>query len=486
MDQLGGSSDSSTSSSSSEGFSSSSSLSSSSSSSDSSSSSSSGRSSSSTTSSGSSSSSSEGIGTSVAGGAGNGNGNGAWDDKAGNDGTGGGGGGNNGKRKEDAAANGGHRLRNDKIVFDVFISDPFCPDIDLFRLWVNGTQEKAVPCDYKATGSSGGDLCGSSSDADGPIMSLSSGLTSNKEPSFIRAHIRHQYHLFRLVAEKLQRPNSLKSRIEINIARKDQSDLIKLYYAFDDCFVRQLVGKKISANVRKALDGIAETVQVPFSSCLRQFDNIKRVYKFAVEPYSGSTPLVTRICDEFRLHTKTATRYAVTSFIAQYRPTFEKKLQGCPYKTVEQLTLATIKAWTNGVSIAISFSVAAMREAKKHIKKVDAKYCEDVRRRLGSDAPRTLTDEKPFKAIVKSVGMLLDDTSELTSFENFYEVVLKFCEAHFWGVCSHKDQLTAFFDALVNCAPEFIKADEGTAWKAYLTGIRDLCVIFYDLLKKRS
>lgn len=474
MDQFVGTSSSTSSSSSSEGFSSSDSFSSSSSSSVSSSSSSSGRSSSSTTTSGSSSSSSEAIGTSGVGGT---HAGGNRDDKAG---------GSDSKRKE----GGEHVLRNDKIVFDVFISDPFCPDIDLFRLWVNGIVEKHVPDNYKVQKKGvmgvGGAGSGTGSDTDGCIMSLSSGLTHDRESSFIRAHIRHQYHLFRLVAEKLQRPNSLKSRIEINIARKDQSDLIKLYYAFDDSFVRQLVGKRISSGVRRTLDDIAKDVQIPFNSCLRQFDNIKRVYKFAMEPYSGSTPLVGRICDEFRMHTKMATRYVVTSFIAEYKPTFDKKLQGCPYKTIEQLVLATIKAWTNGVTLEFTFSVTAMRDAKKHIKKVDAKYCEDVQRRLGGEVPKGLTEEKHFKTVVKGAGMLLDDTSELTSFGNFYEVVYKFCESHFWHVCSSKDQITSFYDALIFCSPEFVKADEGSSWKTYLAGIRDLSIILYDLPRKRS
>lgn len=450
-------------------FSSSDSLSSSSSSSVSSSNTSSGRSSSSTTSSGSTSSDSEVIGTS---GMGRNRRDIKWDDMAGNA---------DAKRKED----GEHVLRRDKIVFDVFISDPFCPDIDLFRLWVNGVQEKSVPANYK-TSRGGGAESGTGSDSDEAVMSLSSGLRPEQESSFIRAHIRHQYHLFRLVAEKLQRPNSLKSRIEINISRKDQSDLIKLYYAFDDNFVRQLVGKRIGSDMRKKLDDIAENTDVPYNSCLRQFENIKRIYKFAMEPYTGQASLVSRICDEFRIHTKTATRYVVTSFIAEYKPTFDKKLQGCQYKTVEQLALATIKAWTNGVSLDFTFSVAALRDAKKHIKKVDAKYCEDVQRHLGSDVPKSLTDEKHFKAVVKSVGMLLDDTSELTSFDNFYEVAYKFFESNFWGTCSNKDQVTAFFDALIACSPEFVKVEEGTTWKTYLAGIRDISIIFYDLLKKRN
>jgi hypothetical protein len=44
---------------------------------------------------------------------------------------------------------------------------------------------------------------------------------------------------------------------------------------------RELVGRgqKMTAKLRKDLDTISDKTGIPLKSCLRQYDNIKRIYK---------------------------------------------------------------------------------------------------------------------------------------------------------------------------------------------------------------
>lgn len=70
------------------------------------------------------------------------------------------------------------------------------------------------------------------------------------------------------------------------------------YYEFDDCVIREILGKKLTSKSRKDLDEVAEKTGITLKSCRRQYDNVKRVFK-AVEDLSGS--LVTNIKQHFLL-----------------------------------------------------------------------------------------------------------------------------------------------------------------------------------------
>ena len=57
--------------------------------------------------------------------------------------------------------------------------------------------------------------------------------------------------------------------------------IIGRYYSLDAEVARELVGRgqKMTAKLRKDFDTISEKTRIPLKSCLRQFDNIKRIYK---------------------------------------------------------------------------------------------------------------------------------------------------------------------------------------------------------------
>ena len=56
------------------------------------------------------------------------------------------------------------------------------------------------------------------------------------------------------------------------------------YYSLDAVVARELVGRgqKMTAKLRKDLDIISDKTGIPMKSCLRQYDNIKRIYKVTI------------------------------------------------------------------------------------------------------------------------------------------------------------------------------------------------------------
>lgn len=104
------------------------------------------------------------------------------------------------------------------------------------------------------------------------------------------------------------------------------SFLIKNHFVFFlTLIIREILGKKLSGKNRKDLTDVSERTKVNLKSCLRQWDNIKRVYK-TVEDMSGN--LVSNIQNQFLLPEETAKRYATVVFIANNRfETNKRKLQ---------------------------------------------------------------------------------------------------------------------------------------------------------------
>jgi hypothetical protein len=49
------------------------------------------------------------------------------------------------------------------------------------------------------------------------------------------------------------------------------------YYSLDNAFIREIVGKKLSAKIRKDIDEISQQTGIKLASCMRQFDNLRLV-----------------------------------------------------------------------------------------------------------------------------------------------------------------------------------------------------------------
>uniref|UniRef100_A0A3Q4FXR3 Fibroblast growth factor (acidic) intracellular binding protein a n=1 Tax=Neolamprologus brichardi TaxID=32507 RepID=A0A3Q4FXR3_NEOBR len=110
-----------------------------------------------------------------------------------------------------------------------------------------------------------------------------------------------QYRTFQMCERLLHSPAKLANQLLFQIPPHRQIMLIERYYAFDDTFVREVLGKKLSKGTKKDLDDISAKTGVTLKSCRRQFDNFKRVFK-VVEELKG--PLVENIRQHFLLSDK--------------------------------------------------------------------------------------------------------------------------------------------------------------------------------------
>ena len=160
------------------------------------------------------------------------------------------------------------------VVSDVFTCDPFRVDLGLFREWTQGTTVEGAAQLIKNR---------DRQRADAEFFA------SPRFESLALGSARHQYHFFRLLAEKLERPAVLLDRLELHIPLELHAAVVGCYYAFDGAVARLLVGRKLTANLRKDVDDVASESGVPLTSCLRQYDNFRRVTK-AVETHRQTAP----------------------------------------------------------------------------------------------------------------------------------------------------------------------------------------------------
>ena len=151
--------------------------------------------------------------------------------------------------------------QTEHVALDVFTCDPFQVDLKLFKKWTKGVSKKeAAEAMIRHDRKKYGDYFSS-------------------PEALALASVGHQYNFFRLLGEKLERPALLFDNLELHIPRETQQKVVNLYYAFDDSVAKLLVGRKLTANLRKDVDDIAEAAKIPQDSCLRQFDNLRRVIK---------------------------------------------------------------------------------------------------------------------------------------------------------------------------------------------------------------
>ncbi|XP_058867773.1 fibroblast growth factor (acidic) intracellular binding protein a isoform X1 [Acipenser ruthenus] len=154
------------------------------------------------------------------------------------------------------------------------------------------------------------------------------------------------YRTFQMTERLLHNPSKLVNQLLFQIPPHRQNMLIERYYAFDEAFVREVLGKKLSKGTKKDLDDVSAKTGITLKSCRRQFDNFKRVFK-VVEEMKG--PLVENIHQNFLLSDRLARDYAAIVFFANSRfETGKKKLQYLTFEDFAFCAEQLIQNWTLG------------------------------------------------------------------------------------------------------------------------------------------
>lgn len=211
------------------------------------------------------------------------------------------------------------------VELDVFVGNTTIMDEEVYQLWLDGyTVNDAVR------------------------VRMEGGVLEEYEASadVLLSDTMDQYRTFQMCERLLHSPSKLANQLLFQIPPHRQAMLIERYYAFDDAFVREVLGKKLSKGTKKDLDDISAKTGVTLKSCRRQFDNFKRVFK-VVEELKG--PLVENIRQHFLLSDKLARDYAAIVFFANNRfETGKRKLQYLTFQDFAFCAGQLISNWTVG------------------------------------------------------------------------------------------------------------------------------------------
>ncbi|XP_064408050.1 fibroblast growth factor (acidic) intracellular binding protein a [Latimeria chalumnae] len=208
---------------------------------------------------------------------------------------------------------------------DVFVGNTSLIDEEVYQLWLDGYSVSDAVCRRSQSG----------------ILEQASA-TSDVLGSDTMDH----YRTFQMLERLLHHPTKLVNQLLFQIPPHMQALLIEKYYAFDEAFVREVLGKKLSKGTKKDLDDVSAKTGITLKSCRRQFDNFKRVFK-VVEEMKGS--LVENIQQSFVLSDRLSRDYAAIVFFANNRfETGKKKLQYLTFEDFAYCAEQMIQNWTLG------------------------------------------------------------------------------------------------------------------------------------------
>uniref|UniRef100_A0A8C4QXR4 Fibroblast growth factor (acidic) intracellular binding protein b n=1 Tax=Eptatretus burgeri TaxID=7764 RepID=A0A8C4QXR4_EPTBU len=230
------------------------------------------------------------------------------------------------------------------LEMDVFVGNTTLIDEEVYQLWLDGYSVDNAVAKREQTGVTG---C---------FVDL------------LLSDTMDQYRVFYRLERLLQSPDKLSNQLLFQIPPSMQSVLFERYYNFDEAFVRELLGKKLSKGTKKDLDDISIKAGVSLRSCRRQFDNFKRVFK-VVEEMKGS--LVENVQQHFLLSEKLARDYSAIVFFANNRfETGKKKLLYLTFDDFAFCAEQLIRSWTLGAagSVADDMDVDLDREFLQELK----------------------------------------------------------------------------------------------------------------------
>ncbi|XP_023650969.1 fibroblast growth factor (acidic) intracellular binding protein a isoform X2 [Paramormyrops kingsleyae] len=211
------------------------------------------------------------------------------------------------------------------VELDVFVGNTTIMDEEVYQFWLDGyTVNDAVK------------------------VRMEGGVLEEYEAStdVLLSDTMDQFRTFQMCERLLHTPAKLANQLLFQIPPHRQTMLIERYYAFDNAFVREVLGKKLSKGTKKDLDDISAKTGITLKSCRRQFDNFKRVFK-VVEELKG--PLVENIQQHFLLSDKLARDYAAIVFFANNRfETGKRKLQFLSFQDFAFCAGQLISNWTVG------------------------------------------------------------------------------------------------------------------------------------------
>ncbi|XP_067831743.1 fibroblast growth factor (acidic) intracellular binding protein a isoform X1 [Heptranchias perlo] len=340
------------------------------------------------------------------------------------------------------------------VELDVFVGNTTLIDKDVYQLWLDG---------YSVS--------------DAVTIRIQSGILeqTGATPDVLESDTMDHYRTFQMLERLLHSPPKLINQLLFQIPPPMQSMLIEKYYAFDEPFVREVLGKKLSKGTKKDLDDVSTKTGITLKSCRRQFDNFKRVFK-VVEEMKG--PLVENIQQNFLLSDRLAGDYAAVVFFANSRfETGKKRLQYltfedfacCAEQLIQNWTLGAVENRTPAANLGPASSTSQIDHAQypgANVKRTSGRsYCQ---------SPDSMVDDmdvdldREFLQDLKDLKVLVTDKDLLDQHKSLV------CTALRGKVSTFNEMETSFKTlsrGLINIAAKLIHTKD----------VRDL---FIDLVEK--
>ncbi|CAI5725818.1 unnamed protein product [Peronospora destructor] len=190
-------------------------------------------------------------------------------------------------------------------VFEAFLTDPIRVNEDVFTLWLEG---------HNARDSLAARL-------QLPLSVQMPFLTENaiaKQRELVWRDTVDQYRLYDKLEHYLSQPSLFRSQLLFQIPPAQQYYMVERYYARDADVDRWLLGKKLSGQLEKDLDDVAERSGRTLKSCRRHLENLRKVYAAVEEPNFHGLPCRT-VSEHFLLSEQLASKYACLLFILHTR-----------------------------------------------------------------------------------------------------------------------------------------------------------------------
>lgn len=349
---------------------------------------------------------------------------------------------------------------------DVFISNYTLVDPEIYELWIEGH---------------------SSSESVAILNQRGLGQTTGASLELIASDVLDHYRTYSLLEKLLSNPNKLKEQLEFQIEPQTRKLLIEKYYDFDDCVVRELLGKKLSSKHRKDLDEVSEKTNIPLKSCRRQFDNVKRIFKI-VEEIPGS--LVQNIQKLFFLNDDLAKKYACTVFLGCIRfETSKRRLQFMTFDHLKQCTESILNHWTYNSSTADYYDTEMDKEFLLDLRELrvlmerekEHKHlvCVQLKPTL---LQRSFTElDGNFRAYSRAILTLATSLHRTRELRNLFLDLVQTLDL-FKSASWAQKEVHMFLDAFTLCATELDvlrDAELKTTWERYMKVITKCLLIMY-------
>lgn len=330
--------------------------------------------------------------------------------------------------------------------------------------------------------------------------------SKRKINEFIQRDTINQYNYFLELLPYLQQPWLLMSKNRFQLPAQVKLKLIRLFFAFDSEVVREFMGKKLTSSLRKDLDDVSEKTKVPLPSCRRQFDNLKRVMKCALDSTDPeklqsshqSRTIYEVVSNDFFFPDELVRSYIHMIFLCHYRiDVHKKRMLVLTYENLDYLVGLILQQWAipNSVQLDPKF-VEMMRDLKSvmlsdrdildEFRSLIQAHFNDPSSQLSSSTQLWRRLEKQFNTLIKSLLTIGAGLSAATEIRDLFLDVTDKVVSECIKLEMSQEDIVHFF-MLLNFAFNDLKTvnsryrqNYAQQWKRFLNGIQAFLLNVYQ------